>query len=132
MGSVVVLNTCLCVVFLSNVSKGGVGEKKGGKEGGGKEGQGEGGKEGGQGGVAFYGKRSYITRQKESRLTAKGVPIDGKRSPIATHKRSPLSLKEESRWPPWDSVLKRSPMALYPSADTYLSTCTTRSANTDY
>eukprot|EP01044_Picomonas_judraskeda_P003465 COSAG03_NODE_285_length_9412_cov_63.257597_2_plen_61_part_00 len=58
MVSVVVLNTCLCVVFLSNVSKGGVGEKKGGKEGGGKEGQGEGGKEGGQGGVAFYGKRS--------------------------------------------------------------------------
>ena len=44
-------------------------------------------------------------------MTAKGVPIDGKRSPIATHKRSPLSLKEESRWPPWDSVLKRSPMA---------------------
>ena len=26
----------------------------------------------------------HITRQKESRLTAKGVPIDGKRSPIAT------------------------------------------------
>eukprot|EP01043_Picozoa_sp_COSAG02_P076424 COSAG02_NODE_16228_length_1101_cov_53.324351_1_plen_70_part_01 len=32
-------------------------------------------------------------------MTAKGVP-----SP--PHKRSPLSLKEESRWPPWDSVLK--------------------------
>eukprot|EP01043_Picozoa_sp_COSAG02_P092331 COSAG02_NODE_28959_length_578_cov_149.288100_1_plen_87_part_01 len=27
-------------------------------------------------GVPNNGKRSYITRQKESRLTAKGVPID--------------------------------------------------------
>ena len=48
-------------------------------------------------------------------MTAKGVPIDGKRSPIATHKRSPLSLKEESRWPPWDSVFKAA-MAFHPAA----------------
>ena len=43
-------------------------------------------------GVPNNGKRSYITRQKESRLTAKGVPIDGKRSPIATP-------REESPFP---------------------------------
>ena len=36
---------------------------------------------------AHNGKRSYITRQKESRLTAKGVSIDGKRSPVATPTR---------------------------------------------
>ena len=96
--SVVVLNTCLSVVLLSNAREGGWGR-----------------------GVPNNGKRSYITRQKESRLTAKGVPIDGKRSPIATHKRSPLSLKEESRWPPWDSVLKRSPMAI---CDRTLCLCT--------
>ena len=68
--SVVVLNTCLCVVFLSNVSKGGWGRKKAARRGGGKEG----GKEG-------------------LHFTAKGA----------------LSLKEESRWPPWDSVLNGTP-----------------------
>ena len=82
MGSVVVLNTCLFVVLLSNARE-----------------------EGGGRGVPNNGKRSYITRQKESRLAAKGVPIDGKGVPSPPHKRSPLSLKEEPRWPPWDSVL---------------------------
>jgi hypothetical protein len=80
-GSVVVLNTCLFVVLLSNARE-----------------------EGGGRGVPNNGKRSYIIRQKESRLTAKGVPIDGKRSPIATPQEESLSLKEESRWPPWDFV----------------------------
>ena len=65
-------------------------------------------------GVPNNGKRSYITRQKESRLTAKGVPIDGKRSPIATPQEESLSLKEESHLPPRDSVLKRSPVAVPP------------------
>ena len=69
MVSVVVLNTCLCVVFLSNVSKGGVGcfvspfwffffFFLGGERGGGGKKKGGGGGGGGQGGVAFYGKRS--------------------------------------------------------------------------
>ena len=44
-------------------------------------------------------------------MTAKGVPIDGKRSPIATPQEESLSLKEESHLPPRDSVLKRSPVA---------------------
>ena len=71
MGSVVVLNTCLFIVLLSNARD----------EGGGEESQ-------------ITAKGGYITRQKESRLTAKGVPIDGKRSPIATpHKRSPFPLR---------------------------------------
>eukprot|EP01043_Picozoa_sp_COSAG02_P022701 COSAG02_NODE_1187_length_14003_cov_48.566240_13_plen_156_part_00 len=73
--SVVVLNTCLFIVLLSNAREGGGGE--------------------------------------ESRLTAKGVPNDGKRSPQCyPQEESPFFLKEESHWPPWDSVLKRSPMAL--------------------
>ena len=50
MGSVVVLNTCLFIVLLSNARD----EGRGGR------------------GVPNNGKRSYITRQKESRLTAKG------------------------------------------------------------
>ena len=76
MVSVVVLNTCLCVVFLSNVSKGGVGEKKGGKEGGGQGGARGGGQGGGQGGVAFYGKRSYIA------TSTSGVLFPSRRSPV--------------------------------------------------
>ena len=45
-------------------------------------------------------------------MTTKGVPIDSKRSPQCyPQEESPFSLKEESHWPPWDSVLKRSPMA---------------------
>ena len=48
MGSVVVLNTCLFVVLLSNAREGGGGR-----------------------GVPNNGKRGYITRQKESQLTAK-------------------------------------------------------------
>jgi hypothetical protein len=48
---------------------------------------------------------------EESQMTAKGVPIDGKRSPHCyPQEESPFSLKEESHWPPWDSVLKRSPI----------------------
>jgi hypothetical protein len=45
-------------------------------------------------------------------MKAKGVPIDGKRSPYRyPQEESPFPLKEESHWPPWDSVfLKRSPM----------------------
>ena len=71
--SVVVLNTCLCVVFLSNVSKGGWGRKKAARRGGARRDKGR-----GQGGGA---RRGCILRQKELHYTAKGVPIDGKRSP---------------------------------------------------
>ena len=40
-------------------------------------------------------------------MTAKGVPIDSKRSPQCyPQEESPFSLKEESHWPPWDSVFK--------------------------
>jgi len=69
-GSVVVLNTCLCVVLLSRVREGWGGE--------------------------------------ESHITAKGVAlhVHGKGVPSPPHKRSPLSLKEESRWPPRDSILE--------------------------
>eukprot|EP01043_Picozoa_sp_COSAG02_P108457 COSAG02_NODE_44495_length_365_cov_1.928571_1_plen_77_part_10 len=43
-------------------------------------------------------------------MTAKGVPIDGKRSPHCyPQEESPFSLKEESHWPPWDSVLNGVP-----------------------
>ena len=69
MVSVVVLNTCLCVVFCLMQAKGGGGEKR--RQGG-----------GGQGGTRGGGaRRGCILRQKELHYTAKGVPIDGKRSP---------------------------------------------------
>eukprot|EP01044_Picomonas_judraskeda_P022089 COSAG03_NODE_5393_length_1259_cov_103.272414_1_plen_89_part_00 len=66
------------------VGRRGAVEERGGSE----EGARRQGKGGEQGGVAFYGKRGCI-EQEDS-----------------------LSLKEESHWPPRDSVLKRSPVAI--------------------
>ena len=74
MGSVVVLNTCLSVVLLSNARKGGWGRKKAARREGGKEGQGEGGKEGGKEGLHFTAKGvSSPLPQAESSFPLGGV-----------------------------------------------------------
>ena len=62
MVSVVVLNTCLCVVFCLMQAKGGGGEKRRQGGGGARRDKGRGGKEG-------------------LHFTAKGVTLHGKRSP---------------------------------------------------